>query len=99
MYAYLFLCQYLHYDFSNITWVEAAAHCCRLSQRGIMTFFYRYDKKAKTQSDGYFSDTSMTVNTTKTFDIEAVIDPKTQEELSAQEAVQRGIIDEATGGL
>ncbi|XP_067941004.1 uncharacterized protein [Watersipora subatra] len=43
------------------------------------------------------TDTSMTVNTTKRFDIEAVVDPKTQEEVSAKEAVSRGIIDEATG--
>lgn len=67
-----------------------------------MTFFYRYDKKKESTSvydDGFFSctDTSMTVNTTKTFDIEAVIDPKTKEEIPAKEAVQRGIIDEATG--
>ena len=71
-----------------------------------MTFFYQYDqKKTKTRAsmldDGFFSctDTSMTVNTTKTFDIEAVIDPKTKEEMTAQEAVSRGIIDEATGEI
>lgn len=64
-----------------------------------MTFYYRYDKKTKTAkySDGYFSDSSVKVNTTKVFDIETVIDPKTREEVSAQEAVHRGIIDEATG--
>lgn len=67
--------------------------CCR------MTFYCRYDKKTKSSSQcgGYFSDTSMTVNTTKVFDIETVIDPKTREELSAKEALHRGIIDEATG--
>jgi len=66
-----------------------------------MSFYYDYNynkKKTKPSNpDGYFTDTSMKVNTTKTFDIEAVIDPKTQKEVSAEEAVQRGIIDEATG--
>lgn len=65
-----------------------------------MTFYYQYGRKKKPQThDGFFSESAMTVNTTKVFDIESVVDPKTSEEMTAKEAVKRGIIDEATGRL
>lgn len=67
-----------------------------------MTFYYRYDnrkKKRVSYADDFFADASATIKTTKVFDIESVIDPKTNEEISAKEAVEKGIINEATGLL
>ena len=74
--------------------------CANVSIDTTQVFYanFTYDSMFLTMNT-FFIDSSTTVKTTKKFDIESVIDPKTNEELSAKEAVERGIIDEATGEL